>query len=103
MPKTAEVPDYLQMTPEQKIKVDQLSEAEVSDIDRNILENASQQWSKVGRLVLTTMIERGEGVTGLPEAFYLERVAALVKGGSLESRGDVTKMKEGEVRLPEQG
>jgi N-dimethylarginine dimethylaminohydrolase len=100
MPKTAEVPNELQMTPEQKEKVHQLSEADLKDIDRNLLENASQQWSKVGRLVLSTMIERNEGISGLPELFYLERISTLVKEGSLEARGGID-MKQGEVRLPE--
>ena len=87
----------------QKRTVDQLSEAEIKEIDKNILENASEEWSKVSRLVLATMIERYEGVTGLPETFYLERVASLVKEGHLESKGDLSDMKLSEVRLVKKG
>lgn len=85
--------------PDQKKTVDQLSEAEIKEIDQNLLENAAEEWSKVSRLVLATMIERHEGITGLPESFYSERIAYLVKEGRLESRGDLSDMKLSEVRL----
>jgi hypothetical protein len=84
---------------EQKKVVDELTEGEITEIDRNIMENASSEWSKVSRIVLTTMIERDEGVTGLPEGCYFERVVALVKAGRLESRGDLGDMHDCEVRL----
>jgi hypothetical protein len=87
----------------QKRTVDQLSEAYLREIDENIIENASEEWSKVSRLVLATMIERDEGVTGLPESLYLERVAALVTEGRLESKGDLSDMKLSEVRLAKKG
>lgn len=86
-------------TPEQKRTADQLSEADIKEIDRNILENATYEWCKVSRIVLTTMIEREEGVTGLPESFYSRRIADLVKEGLLEVRGDLGNMKLSEVRL----
>lgn len=85
--------------PDQKRTVDQLTEADIKEIDQNLLENASEEWSKVSRLVLATMIERHEGITGLPESFYAERVANLVKEGRLESQGDLSDMKLSEVRL----
>lgn len=84
---------------DQKRTVDQLTESGLKEIDQNILENASKEWSKVSRLILATMIEREEGITRLPETFYLERVSALVKEGGLESRGDLSDMKQSEVRL----
>jgi hypothetical protein len=95
----AQISNDLQITPEQKAKVDQLSEAQIKEIDQTILETASGDWSQVARLVLTTMIERKEGVTGLPEVFYLERISSLVKEGFLESGGDLKDMKASEVRL----
>jgi hypothetical protein len=99
MTNKAHLANNLQITPEQKAKVDEVSDAQIKEIDRTILENASAEWSKVARLALTTMIERKEGVTGLPELFYLERIRSLVKEGFLESRGDLTDMKASEVRL----
>jgi hypothetical protein len=101
MTKKAGVANDLQMTPEQKKKVDQLNDAQIKDIDRNILENVSDQWTGVSRVVLTTMIERDEGVTGLPEVFYLERVQTLAREGLLDSSGDLSDMKSSQVRLPE--
>jgi hypothetical protein len=90
-----------QMTSEQKAQINRLSEADIKDIDDDILENASYQWSKALRIVLATMIEREEGVTGLPEVFYFERISSLVEEGLLESRGDVRNMRSCEVRLAE--
>ncbi|GFO68205.1 hypothetical protein GMLC_17840 [Geomonas limicola] len=77
---------------------EQLTEADLKEIDAALLENASVNWSKVSRIVLATMIERGDGVTGLPTTFYTERVVGLVQAGSLEARGDLTDMHLSEVR-----
>jgi hypothetical protein len=99
MTKTSEPRNELQMTPEQKRKVALVSGEDLKKINGTILENASSEWSKVSRIVLTTMIERDEGVTGLPEGFYYERIADLVKEGSLEARGDLSSMRTAEVRL----
>lgn len=98
MSKSDVVRDELRMTPEQKRKVDLLSEADIKEIDHNV-ENASAEWSKASRIVLTTMIEREEGVTGLPELFFFERIKSLVKDGVLESKGDLSNMKSSEIRL----
>ncbi|GFO60209.1 hypothetical protein GMST_25340 [Geomonas silvestris] len=78
---------------------EQLTETDLKEIDAALLENASENWSKVSRIVLATMIERGEGTTGLPTGFYAERVAGLVKAGSLEAQGDLSDMHLSEVRL----
>lgn len=101
MSKNVDVRKDPKSTPEQRRTADQLSEADLEQIDRQILENASREWSKVARIVLTTMIERGDGTTGLPETFYSQRIANLVKEGLLESRGDLTDMNLSEVRLVE--
>jgi len=77
---------------------EQLTETDLKEIDAALLENTSENWSKVSRIVLATMIERGDGVTGLPTDFYAERVAGLVKAGSLEARGDQSDMHQSEVR-----
>jgi hypothetical protein len=53
----AQISNDLQIIPEQKAKVDQLSEPQIKEIDQTILENASGDWSQVARLVLTTMID----------------------------------------------
>lgn len=88
------------MTPQQKSRVEQLSEATIKEIDRNLLENVTHDWSRVSRVVLATMIEREEGVTGLPEIFYFGRIASLIKEGLLEVKGELTDTRSCEVRLP---
>jgi hypothetical protein len=78
---------------------ERLTETELQQIDGELLENASDTWCKVSRIVLTTMIERGDGVTGLPADFYRARIAGLAKEGALEARGDLGDMERSEVRL----
>lgn len=100
MPKQGESKSDRELTGRPR-QVAGLTDAQIKAIEENILENASPEWSKVSRIVLTTMIERQEGVTGLPESFYCERVAHLVKDGRLEARGELSDMHAGEVRLVE--
>jgi len=79
-----------------------LSEPDLKKIDAALLENTSQHWSKMYRIVLTTMIERGDGITGLSPDFYCDRIAGLVRAGALEARGDLADMHQSEIRLAEQ-
>lgn len=85
-------------TPEQRRMVDQLSETEIKEIDQALLSNASDDWCQVTRLVLTTMIELDNG-RGLPNSYFAQRIAHLVRDGILESKGDPTDLQFGEVRL----
>lgn len=85
-------------TPEQRRMVDQLSETEIKEIDQALLSNASDDWCQVTRLVLTTMIELDNG-RGLPNSYFAQRMAHLVREGILESKEDPTDLQSGEVRL----
>ena len=82
----------------QREMVDQLSETSVRRIDQALLSNASTQWSRIDRIVLTTMIELDNGM-GLPNDYFVARIAYLVKEGLLESKGESTGTRSGEVRL----
>jgi hypothetical protein len=98
MSKKAELHNEPALTPEQRRMVDQLSESQIREIDQALLSNASDAWSQVTRLVLTTMIELDNG-RGLPNIYFAQRVAHLVREGILESKGDPTDLQSGEVRL----
>jgi hypothetical protein len=86
------------LTPEQRRRVHQPSETQVKEIDQALLSNASDDWCQVTRLVLTTMIELDNG-RGLPNSYFAQRIAHLVRDGMLESKGDPTDLQSGEVRL----
>jgi len=90
--------DFPKLTAEQRIMVDQLSEANISLIDHALLSNASAQWSRTDRIVLATMIELDNGM-GLPTTYFVERIGHLVQEGLLESHGDFTCTRSSEVRL----
>ena len=92
--------DLPKLTAEQRKMVDQLSEANIRRIDQALLSNASTQWSRTDRIVLATMIELDNGM-GLPTIYFAERIGYLIQEGLLESKGDLSDTRSGEVRLKE--
>ncbi len=88
------------LTPEQRAKVAQLSDAEIRAIDEALLSNTCHQWRKVARVVGTMMISLENRVQGIPDLFYSQRVRKLVEDGRLESQGNLAYMRFSEVRLP---
>jgi hypothetical protein len=88
------------LTPEQKVKVAQLSEAEIRSIDEALLSNACHRWRKIARVVGTTMSSLTNRIQGIPDLFYSQRVRKLVEDGRLESQGNLAYMRFSEVRLP---
>lgn len=98
MTKKEELQNDPALTPEQKRMVDQLSEKEIKEMDQALLSNASRDWCQVARIILTTMIELDNG-RGLPNAYFADRIAHLVREGILESKGDLTRTRFSEVRL----
>jgi hypothetical protein len=90
--------DLSKLVAEQKSMVDQLSEENVKRVDQALLSNASRQWSRTDRIVLATMIELDNGM-GLPNSYFFRRLGHLVQQGLLESKGDLSDTRSGEVRL----
>jgi hypothetical protein len=86
---------------EEQEEVDALSVADRIGIDVAILAVAHQQWRKVGLIV--SKLQSGfspELQIRVPIGFLVQRVAALVQSGQLESQGDLRRMGASEVRLP---
>lgn len=88
------------LTDEQSARVAQLTEAEIKKIDERLLSNSADKWHKVTRIVGTTLVELQESLQNIPDLYYAERVRHLVKEGKLESRGDLSRMRYSEIRLP---
>lgn len=100
MTKEIPVPDP-PLTPEQKVKVVQLSEDDIiSSIDKALSSNACHQWRKVAMVVGKTMLHFRNRISDIPDVFYAQRVRMLVEKGRLESQGNLACMRFSEVRLP---
>lgn len=98
MTKNKDLASDPKLTAEQRGMVDQLSEVDIRQIDQALLSNASTQWSRTDRIVLTTMIELDNG-RGLPTDYFVERMDHLVQEGALESKEGVPCTRSSEVRL----
>ncbi len=88
------------MTPEERARIAQLSDAEIRAIDEVLLSNACHQWRKFARVVATTMRDLEDRIQGVSYLFYSQRVRKLVEDGRLESQGNLAYMRFSEVRLP---
>lgn len=85
---------------EQKHRVEQLTEDEVSIVDNTILKNSSDQWRKVARVVGESIIANRETIPDVPDIFYAQRLEKLVADGKLQSQGNLDYMRFSEIRLP---
>jgi pimeloyl-ACP methyl ester carboxylesterase len=98
-PDQPEAPDG-PLTAEQALRVSQLNQHDLQEMDRVLLAQASHIWRKVARIVGTAMGEHPSRVAGIPDLYYAQRVRHLVELGKLESQGDLAYMRFSEVRLP---
>ena len=89
------------LTPEQRTKVAQLTEAEIRVIDEALISNVHQPWRKIAMVVALTMSHFQNRFSGIPDLFYAERLRKLVQDGRLESQGDLAYMRFSEIRLPQ--
>jgi hypothetical protein len=94
---------YPDLTAEQREKVAQLSEQDLSEINKLILSNSSKHWRKQAMVIAKTMNELGAKFPEIPDIFYAECISKLVSEGYLESQGNIKYLRFSEVRLPESG
>lgn len=87
------------LTAEQALRVSQLNQQDLQEMDRVLLAQASHKWRKVARIVGTAMSDYPSRVAGIPDLYYAQRVRHLVELGKLESQGDLAYMRFSEVRL----
>ena len=87
-------------TPQQRVRLQQLTASDVSLIDTVVLQSAAPSWRNVARVVAIAMHRLPGPVAALPESFYAQRIRELVAQGRLESLGDLARMRYSEVRLP---
>jgi hypothetical protein len=86
----------------QAMLVARLTQQELQEIDRMLLQQSAHSFRKVARVVGSTMIALPSRIPGIPDVYYAQRVRNLVALGLLESQGNLACMRQGEVRLPAQ-
>jgi hypothetical protein len=85
---------------EQSLRVSRLTQEELWEMDRVLLEQASRNWRKVARIVGMSISELRARIPNVPDLYYAQRVRHLVEVGKLESQGNLAYMRYSEVRLP---
>lgn len=96
-----EVENDPDLTEEQLLLVNKLSEIELNEIDNALLSNISGQWRKLARVVGTTMQSIENRIKGIPDVFYAQRIKHLVNKGIIESQGNLNSMHFSEVKKRE--
>ncbi|MBA8889012.1 hypothetical protein FHW12_003248 [Dokdonella fugitiva] len=72
---------------------------QIQAIDEALISVADGSGRKLAFIVGSAMGDTSSRVPGIPDAFYVQRVDALVLQGRLESRGDASRMQYCEIRL----
>ena len=84
----------------QSLRVSKLTQADLFEMDSELLSQAASTWRTVARIVGMTIGEIGEKYAGVPDVYYSQRIRNLVALDKLESRGNLECMRSSEVRLP---
>jgi hypothetical protein len=92
--------DDPELTSEQQRSVENLSAADVEEIDMALLAASSQNWRKVAFVVGTALLALANRFTGVPDVYFSQRIQSLVRLGKLNSQGNLLSMRFSEVRLP---
>lgn len=75
---------------------------QIQAIDAAVLSAADCNWRKLAFIVGSAMGSIPGRVSGIPDVYYAQRIAALESQGRLESRGDLSRMRYCEIRIPRQ-
>lgn len=94
-----EAPDP-ELTKEQLLIIQNLSETELNEIDEMLISGATERNRKVARIVGSAMMNLDGRVEGIPDVFYAQRIKKLVNEGRLIAEGNLDYMRYSEVRLP---
>jgi len=90
------------MSTDEEAFVAKLTDEDLKIIGSAILANASNRWSKVARVVISTVNMLSDRYPGLSYVFYAQYLSRLADDGQLESRGNLAYMRFSEVRIPAQ-
>ncbi len=88
------------LTEAELVLVSRLTEEQLKEIDKVILSYVHKYNRKVAGIVGFTMSSLPNRVSGIPDIFYAQRIAVLVRKGLLVAEGNLKYMCYSEVRLP---
>lgn len=72
-----------------------------NDLDAIILSHTREEWLKVARIAALTMEECGVAPTDEQLEIVVARIRDLADRGRLEAKGDLTRPRFSEARLPQ--
>lgn len=88
-----------ELSAEQQAIVDSLPDKDIAALDEMLLGNCSNRWTKVARIVGTTMFETPSLPDGIPDLYYASRIYSFIESGLLEHQGLVGHMRYCEVKF----
>ena len=87
-----------ELNEEQRSLVEKLTESQLAEIDRALLQNVSSRWQKLAKIVGVTMSALENRVPGIPDIFYAERLREFIRSGEIEAEGHIQSMRYCELR-----
>lgn len=91
--------ESVEMSPEAQEAIDGLQERDLARIDALILAALDVEWKKAGLIAAGVMLSAPDEYEELPEAFYVQRMAALVVASRVELQGELSALKTCQIRL----
>ena len=91
--------ESVEMGPEAQAAIAALQPADLEQIDALILAALDGSWKKAGLIASGIMLSAPDEYEELPEAFYVQRIAALVQSGRVEADGSLEAIKTCQIRL----
>ncbi len=73
---------------------------EMSRIDELLLAHTTANWQKVAMVIATTLTEQEDVLDDIDDTLLVRRIQYLAHTGRLESRGNLDKIRNSEIRLP---
>jgi len=83
---------------EQSSLVAQLTQEQLAAIDSTLLAQCAGSWRKVSYVVGSALQQLR--LSGVPDTFFVLRVKEHIARGKLEGRGDLSRIRYSEVRVP---
>ena len=93
-----EVIDDPPLSTDQQDRVNQLNAKELQKIDETLIGNTGSSWRKVALVIGTTIIDLEATFRGIPDVFYAQRIKTLVERGTIQSQGNLDRMRYSEIR-----
>ena len=88
-----------ELTEAQRSLVNKLTESQLAEIDRALLDNVSSRYQKMAKIVGVTMSGLENRVPGIPDIFYAERLREFIRSGEIEAEGHTLSMRYCELRM----